>query len=143
MASNTTPKKPQDRKPPQSRSRATAKKDAGLVPAPSSEALGGTAEGSGEATEAQAPEFDEIEFNGQTYKINYDAINDIEVLEAFQKNVGFLPADVHGSMVALQKALGPEYERLKRDYKANHNGVMPATAIIDLFFTVNGRASGN
>ena len=128
MASSNTPKKkPQDHKPPQGRSRATAKQDA-----------------LEEATEeVQAPELDTVEFNGQTYKINYDAINDIEVLEAFQKDVGFLPADVHGSMVALQKALGPEYERLKQDYKANHDGVMPATAIIDLFFTVNGRASGN
>lgn len=128
MASNAPKKKPQDHKPPQGRSRATAKQD---VEVPVSDA------------EEQTPELDTIEFNGQIYKINYDAINDIEVLEAFQKNVGFLPADVHGSMVALQKALGPEYERLKQDYKANHNGIMPATAIIDLFFTVNGRASGN
>ena len=125
-----TAKKPQDHKPPQAPAKASAKLD--VQP----EEI--------DPVDAAASDTQQyLEFNGQRYKINYEAINDIEVLEAFQRYDSLLPADVNGAIVALQKSLGSEYHRLKADYKANHNGVMPATAIIELFYSVNGRASGN
>lgn len=82
-----------------------------------------------------------IEFDGEVYQIDFDAINDIEVLEAFQRP-GFMGPDMNGAITALQKALGPEYERFKEDQVAKH-GRCKATALAALFREVDRQAPGN
>lgn len=83
-----------------------------------------------------------IEFDGETYLIDYSRVNDIEVLEAFQRGTAFFPAELNGALTALQKSLGADYEKFKRDQVRKH-GVCSATAIFEMFSMVNIGAGGN
>lgn len=86
---------------------------------------------------------DTIHFEGHSYQVDFDAINDIEVLEAFQRPAGFFSAELNGTMTALQKALGiEEYEKFKAD-QAKMHGRCSATALFELFNLVNNGAGGN
>ena len=82
-----------------------------------------------------------VGFDGEVYQVDFDAINDIEVLEAFQRP-GFMGPDMNGAITALQKALGSEYERFKEDQRSKH-GVCKATALAALFREVDRQAPGN
>jgi len=84
-----------------------------------------------------------VEFEGETYTVDFNAVNDIEVLEAFQRPAGFFSSELNGAMTALQKALGDEeYNRFKQDQVAKH-GKCSATALFELFSMVNAGAAGN
>lgn len=84
-----------------------------------------------------------VEFEGETYAVDFNAVNDIEVLEAFQRPVGFFSSELNGAMTALQKALGDdEYGRFKNDQVRKH-GRCTATALFELFSMVNTGAGGN
>lgn len=94
-------------------------------------------------TTPQAFGRDRITFEGYTYSVDFDAINDIEVLEAFQRPAGMFGSELNGAMTALQKALGTaEYEKFKADQRKLH-GHCSATALFELFRKVNYGAPGN
>lgn len=83
-----------------------------------------------------------ITFDGETYAINPALVNDIEVLEAFQRGNRFFPPELNGALTALQKSLGPDYEKFKADQTRKH-GSCRATAIFEMFAMIDARAGGN
>ena len=83
-----------------------------------------------------------ITFDGETYTINPALVNDIEVLEAFQRGNRFFPPELNGALTALQKSLGPDYEKFKADQTRKH-GSCRATAIFEMFAMIDARAGGN
>ena len=90
-----------------------------------------------------APQLDTLVYDGETYVVDYAKVNDIEVLEAFQRGSAFFPAELNGALTALQKTLGAEgYAKFKADQTRKH-GSCRATAIFELFTIVDGRAGGN
>ena len=92
--------------------------------------------------ESKMPAPDIIEYDGEKYRVTYAAVNDIEVMEAFQRGSAFFPPELNGALTALQKSLGPDYEKFKRDQTKKH-GHCSATAIFELFGMVNTGAGGN
>ena len=103
-----------------------------------------------EAKEPQEPQTAEElinEVNGidnvtVPYTINPALVNDIEVLEAFQRGNRFFPPELNGALTALQKSLGPDYEKFKADQTRKH-GSCRATAIFEMFAMIDARAGGN
>lgn len=84
-----------------------------------------------------------VTYDGETYAVDFDAVNDIEVLEAFQRPSGFFSGELNGAMTALQKSLGTAgYERFKADQVRKH-GRCTATALFEAFDMVNEGAAGN
>ena len=84
----------------------------------------------------------DITYDGKTYKVDFTKVNDIEVLEAFQRGNRFFPPEMNGALTALQKSLGPDYEKFKADQQRKH-GTCSATAIFEMFALVDRGAGGN
>ena len=92
--------------------------------------------------ESKMPAPDIIEYDGEKYRVTYAAVNDIEVMEAFQRSSAFFPPELNGALTALQKSLGPDYEKFKADQTRKH-GSCRATAIFEMFALIDSRAGGN
>ena len=84
-----------------------------------------------------------LTYDGHTYQVDFGAINDIDVLEAFQRGNRMLTPEMNGAIVALQKALGVDgYERFKADQIKKH-GRCSATSLFEMFDMVDFGAGGN